>query len=331
VVSGLLDTNSHNAIATGILGTVIGEIGLADLNIIDAIYINAVPTSGPSTSYTGATRRRELVACLDPVAADIWSVKNILVPAFIANGYSPPWPTPSADPDDPNSTFRHYLDHSMSEILAAGDTVTNNLSQIDAFAGNGRAGDFDEDADIDSLDYTRFVACYTGPGGGPVGPECAAADFDSDGDVDCNDWLNFQFVWTGPGSLPAFTLCTAGVNPGGGGRGEGDGADGDGVGGGGDQPGTAPAASLRGASPNPTKQAALISFSLAVPARVRLTVADVKGRAVRTLVDGTRPAGDYSVGWDATDDRGEGVVAGVYFYRLETPGFSDTKKIVISK
>ncbi len=313
VVTGLLSTNSHNAIATGILGAVISEVGLADLNIIDAIYINAVPTSGPSTSYTGATRRRELVACLDPVAADIWSVKNILIPAFITNGYSPPWPTPSADPDDPNSTFRQYLDHSMSEMLAAGDTVTNDLTQIDAFTGSGKAGDFDEDADIDSLDYNRFVACYTGPGGGPVGPECAAADFDGDGDVDCNDWLAFRFVWTGPGNIPAFTLCTAGIDTG-------------------DRDGTSRSASSLGeTSPNPMKQSTVIRFNLGRPGRVKLTVLDIRGRVVRTLVDDTRAAGEYSAPWDARNDRGKPVVSGVYFCRLEVPGFDGTKKIVVSE
>jgi len=313
LVSGLLDTNSHNAIATGIMGKVLGEIGLADLNIIDAIYINAVPTSGPSTSYTGATRQKELVACLDPVAADIWAVKNILIPAFIANGYSPPWPTPSADPDDPASTFRQYLDHSMSQILAAGDTVTNDLSQIDASTGNGRAGDFDEDADVDSLDYAAFAACYTGLGGGPVGPECAAADFDGDTDVDCDDWLNFAFVWTGPGDLPWFDLCTAGVKP----------EDGE-------HPGAAGAA-LGQASPNPTAQSARISFALSEPGRARLTVVDARGRAVRTLIDETRPAGEHSVTWDGIDGSGEPVPAGVYFFRLQAPGFADTRKLVISR
>jgi len=311
VVTDLLSTNSHNAVATGIMGTVIGETGLADLNIIDAIYINANPNSGPSTSYVGATRRKELVASLDPVAADVWAVKNILIPAFIANGYSPPWPTPSADPDDPASAFRQYLDNAMSEMIAAGATVTNDLDQIDAFAGYGRAGDFDQDTDVDSLDFSQFATCYTGPGGGPVGPECAAADFDGDGDVDCEDWLSFDFVWSGPGSIPPLSQCTAGAGPGDG--------------------GSTPAALLGEASPNPMRQRTVIRFDLAAPGKVKLTVVDVCGRLVKTLVDGVRAAGEHSAPWDATNDRGDAVTAGVYFYRLDAPGFSGTKKIVISK
>lgn len=131
VVTTELSTYSHFAMGNGLLGALIGEIGLADLNILDATWINADPNTGPATTYEGATRRDELVASLDPVAADIWAVKHILIPGFLANGFTPPWPEPSADPDDPTSDFRVYLDRSMNEILDAGLTVTNDPAQID--------------------------------------------------------------------------------------------------------------------------------------------------------------------------------------------------------
>jgi hypothetical protein len=132
VVTGELSTSSHSAIHYGLLGALIGEIRPADLNILDAIWINANPNSGPSTSYGGATRTDRLVASLDPIAADLWAVKYILIPAFIANGHNgPPWPYPSANPDDPASAFRQYLDNSMNYILAAGYDVTNDLSQVE--------------------------------------------------------------------------------------------------------------------------------------------------------------------------------------------------------
>ncbi len=130
VVTRELSTNSHSRILNGLLGDLQAEIQMADLNLLDCIWINANPNSGPSTSYSGATRRDMLVAGLDPVAIDIWAVKNILIPAFIENGYSPPWPYPSADPDDPNSSFRTYLDNSMNYLLAAGFNVTNDLASI---------------------------------------------------------------------------------------------------------------------------------------------------------------------------------------------------------
>jgi uncharacterized protein (DUF362 family) len=157
VVTGALGTNSHNAIASGILGAVLAEIQLADLNILDCIWINANPFDGPWTSYDGATRRDELVASTDPVAADIWAARNILIPAFIANGHSPPWPAPSADPDDPGSAFRNYLDNSMNQLLAAGIPVTNDFDAIDAFTWSG-GGDLDGDGVLDVDDNCPYDA-----------------------------------------------------------------------------------------------------------------------------------------------------------------------------
>jgi uncharacterized protein (DUF362 family) len=213
VVTRELSTNSHSAIHYGILGALLGEIQPADLNIVDCIWINANPHDGPWTSYSGATRRDELVASVDPVAADIWTVKNILIPAFLANGYSPPWPEPSADPDDPGSDFRQYLDNSMYQILSAGYTVTNDLEQIDMVSGSGGAGDFDDDGDVDFADSVEFAACFTGPGGGPAEPGCSSGDFDGDLDVDCDDWGQFQFVWTDAGDPPPLAECLANPIP----------------------------------------------------------------------------------------------------------------------
>ena len=131
VVTTALGTNSHLALRNGVLGAQLGVIGLADLNILDAIWINAHPGGGPSTGYSEATRRDELVASTDPVAADLWATKSILVPAFEDNGYDE-WP--KADPDDPSSDFREYLDNSTFFVLAAGLEVTTDPDQIDIFS-----------------------------------------------------------------------------------------------------------------------------------------------------------------------------------------------------
>ena len=84
--------------------------------------------------YAGATRRDELVASTDAVAADVWSVTNILIPGFLGNGFDPPWPQPDATPDDPSSDFRQYLDASMSALLNGGFLSTNDLAQVDLFS-----------------------------------------------------------------------------------------------------------------------------------------------------------------------------------------------------
>jgi hypothetical protein len=197
VVTGSLSTNSHSAIAYGIMGKLLGEIQLADLNILDCIWINANPNSGPGTSYAGATRRDELVASLDPVAADIWAARHILIPAFIDNGFTPPWPYPSADPDDPNSAFRNYLDNSMNFILAAGHDVTNEEAQTDVVTWSG-AGDLDGDGEPDGSDNCPYDANadqddYDGDG---IGDACeCTGDADGSGDVTVVDFLQMLGAW----------------------------------------------------------------------------------------------------------------------------------------
>jgi hypothetical protein len=135
LVTDSLGTNSHNGIASGLLGAVMAEIGSPTLNILDCLYVKGDPYGGPdvySAPYLG-----QLVASTDPVAADIWATTNILIPAFLDNGFSPPWPYPGATPDDPDSKFRQYLDRSMRYLLEGGYAVTNDLDQIDIHSWNG--------------------------------------------------------------------------------------------------------------------------------------------------------------------------------------------------
>jgi flagellar hook assembly protein FlgD len=49
------------------------------------------------------------------------------------------------------------------------------------------------------------------------------------------------------------------------------------------------------------------------------------------LEDRERPAGRYEIGWNGENDRGERVSSGVYFYKLATKGFSQTKKMLLLK
>jgi hypothetical protein len=52
---------------------------------------------------------------------------------------------------------------------------------------------------------------------------------------------------------------------------------------------------------------------------------------VRTLATGHQKAGFNSVSWDARDSHGKQVPYGVYFYRLDTPGFRSVKKAVVAR
>jgi hypothetical protein len=98
-------------------------------------------------------------------------------------------------------------------------------------------------------------------------------------------------------------------------------------------PGAAAAArpALLGSSPNPFGPATAIRFALAEPSPVRLLVFDAAGRAVRALVDGPVGAGARSVAWDGRDDAGRRVASGVYYYRLETASFSESRSMVLAR
>lgn len=81
--------------------------------------------------------------------------------------------------------------------------------------------------------------------------------------------------------------------------------------------------------PNPFRSSTQLGFSIPEAARVRLTVFDVAGRAVRTLADGAMSAGRHEVAWDGTDDDHRVLSNGVYFYALELPGQSVQRRTIL--
>jgi hypothetical protein len=66
-------------------------------------------------------------------------------------------------------------------------------------------------------------------------------------------------------------------------------------------------------------------------AGVTMTVYDVRGARVKTLVSGSKTAGHYVAQWDGHDESGNPVSSGVYFYRMTTAGFASTHKMVLLK
>jgi 5'-nucleotidase len=70
--------------------------------------------------------------------------------------------------------------------------------------------------------------------------------------------------------------------------------------------------------PNPFNPATNISFRLMQNEPVRLSVFDLQGRLVRTLVDDVRTAGEHTVTWNGTTDSGRRAASGTYLYRLQT-------------
>ncbi len=87
-------------------------------------------------------------------------------------------------------------------------------------------------------------------------------------------------------------------------------------------------------NPNPSVGAAALSFSVSPAAAgspVRLTVVDVTGRLVRTLVDGRIEAGSHQLSWDGTDAAGRPVPSGIYFARIESSDQRDARKVVVTR
>ncbi len=84
--------------------------------------------------------------------------------------------------------------------------------------------------------------------------------------------------------------------------------------------------------PNPFNNITRIKFDLPVSQSVTLSVYDMLGRRIRTLINNNiLSAGNQFVDWNGQNDFGATVPSGVYFYRLETEQFANTKKLVLLK
>ncbi len=92
-----------------------------------------------------------------------------------------------------------------------------------------------------------------------------------------------------------------------------------------------PASALFPNFPNPFNPETTISYSLSVQTSVRLSIFNLKGQLVRSLVNGEQPSGNHHVRWDGTDDHGKAVCSGIYLYSLVTPGFKRSHKMVLMK
>jgi hypothetical protein len=83
--------------------------------------------------------------------------------------------------------------------------------------------------------------------------------------------------------------------------------------------------------PNPFNASTQISFSLPEPAHVKLEIFNVSGQIITTLKDDELEAGTYNVFWNGKDKDGNEVAGGIYFYRLKTANFIETKKMLLLK
>jgi hypothetical protein len=78
--------------------------------------------------------------------------------------------------------------------------------------------------------------------------------------------------------------------------------------------------------PNPFNNSTVINYQLPKTSEVELSIYNLLGQKVKTLVSEKQPAGNYNVEWDAT-----GFASGIYLNRISTDDFVETKKLVLLK
>ena len=83
--------------------------------------------------------------------------------------------------------------------------------------------------------------------------------------------------------------------------------------------------------PNPFNPITTIQYDIPFDGNVKLVIYDMMGREVRTLVNNNTNAGFQSVTWDATNNFGNNVGAGVYIYQIKADDFIQSKKMILLK
>ena len=78
--------------------------------------------------------------------------------------------------------------------------------------------------------------------------------------------------------------------------------------------------------PNPFNPVTSINYDVPKDSKVNITVYDIKGGEIATLVNENKAAGRYTVSFNATN-----LTSGVYFYRIKAGDFLDTKKMILTK
>jgi len=83
--------------------------------------------------------------------------------------------------------------------------------------------------------------------------------------------------------------------------------------------------------PNPFNPTTTIAFDIAKAGNVKLNIYNVKGQLVRRLTHGELSSGSHRITWNGCDELDRPVASGVYFYRLETKGYTKTNKMLLMK
>ena len=83
--------------------------------------------------------------------------------------------------------------------------------------------------------------------------------------------------------------------------------------------------------PNPFNPVTTLRYDLPEDVLVNITIYDIMGRIVRTLINSQQNAGFKSIQWNATNDAGSPLSAGLYLYKIQADNFVQTRKMVLLK
>lgn len=124
----LSEHTAHRSVGAGGMGTQMAATRVPDLNILDAVWINARPGNGPSTSYDSADFAGIIAAGTDPVALDVWGAGIILVQSAELQGYSG---VNRMNPAESGSrSLGSWLTLSLNELNEAGHRFTADPEKI---------------------------------------------------------------------------------------------------------------------------------------------------------------------------------------------------------
>jgi len=193
---------------------------------------------------------------------------------------------------DPDTT---KLSDTTTVYLIARNVYGEPVSDAECFFYSDRVGmdvfiGSPDTTDLDGLAHARLASNQSNFW--PNIPEVAHITVDCEG------------VVIGP--ISVYWLCRAGVDG---------------------RPGNA--ATLCQNAPNPFRGSTEITYALPTSAKVNLDIYDVSGRQVTTLVSGPAGPGSHRVAWDGRDANGKSVPAGVYFLRMTSPGFDETRSMIV--
>jgi len=127
----LTGRGAHRSVGTGGMGTEMAGTRMPTLNVLDAIWVNAVPGSGPRSNYEEATRLNTITASVDPAALDYWATKHVLMQAARLMGHDD---LSRFDPDNTKPrSHGDWLRRSSEEMRKAGHRITLDEERMNVF------------------------------------------------------------------------------------------------------------------------------------------------------------------------------------------------------